>query len=423
VPQTELHVFWDTDHVGALAARSNGRVRFTYSREWLAGPALPVSISLPCQVEAHDADASTNFFENFIPEGSIKTELAKSRHIASSDIFSFLREFGKDMAGALSIQEHALQDATLVYEDITERLEDILSKRDTSIPLNLFLLLDANLSLAGGQDKLPVLYQNGRFFLSRGCAPTSHIIKPMHTFLRDLPHNEHFCMTLAKHIGLRVQDADIVTVGGEPVYIIQRFDRTDLNGRLVRLHQEDFCQALSVPAIRKYQAQGGPGWPEMVTVITENPFIRYSRDIAALADVALFNLIIGNTDAHGKNFSLLHHREGGTGHFSLAPFYDICSVHPYREVIKHSRMAMRIGNKLRFDELDVVHWRDFAGVFRLSGEELAKRMDAIAGAVESNVQSVLETHKALYANSNIPRIIADAALRHAAEIKAMAGRL
>ena len=420
MPISELHVFWNMDHVGVLTARQNGRVRFAYSPEWLTQPALPVSISLPCQPEIFDADVSTHFFENYIPEGKIKTELASARHIASHDIFSFLLEFGRDMAGALSIQKGIDLDAPSEYEDITDRLEELLSKRDTQSPLNLFLLLDANLSLAGGQDKLPVLYQDGRFFLSRGCNPTSHIIKPMHTIFRDLPYNEHFCMSLAKAVGLNVQKTEIIDLGGTPVYMIERFDRSVQNGRLIRLHQEDFCQALSIPAIQKYQIRGGPGWPELMKVLEENPFINRSHEINALVNIAIYNCIIGNTDAHGKNFSIFHRREG---HVSLTPFYDLCSIYPYKDIIKHNRMAMSIGGKQRFDKLDEDNWRKFAEIVCLSEEEMSEKMTSVANAIENGTHSVLETHKELYGKTDIPKIISEQAMRYAEEMKTMAERI
>lgn len=409
MPQAELNVFWGDDQVGSLYSRPNGRVRFAYSPEWLAGPALPISISLPCRPEAHDAAVSSNFFDNYIPEGDIKTELARSRHFSFHDIYMFLREFGKDMAGALTIQEHQPACTHSNYEDITATLEDILAKRDVLSPVNLFVLLDANLSLAGAQDKLPVLYRDGRFFLSRGNAPTSHIIKPAHALFRDMPHNEHFCMTLAGKIGLDVQTVDIVRLGGTPVYMIKRFDRYEKNDQIFRLHQEDFCQALSVPAIRKYEEQGGPGWADMAQVILENPFNDRGSAMNSLVDAAVYNFIIGNTDAHGKNFSILHDRQNG--HLSLAPLYDICSVYPYGDIIKkQDRMAMSICRKRRMDKLDEDDWHDFAGIFYLSEDELAERITYLADAVENNIHSVLEAHKNLYAGTDVPALVADHAL-------------
>jgi serine/threonine-protein kinase HipA len=422
LPPTELHVFWAEDHIGLLSARPNGRVRFTYSPEWLAGPAIPVSISLPCQAETHDAEVSTIFFENYMPEGEIKTELAKARKIASHDIFMFLREFGRDMAGALSLQEEPVMNPASDYEDITARLEDILSKRDRRLPLNLFLKLDANLSLAGGQDKLPVLYRDGRFFLSRGNAPTSHIIKPMHTLFKDLPHNEHYCMSLARNVGLNVLETDIVTLGGEPVYMIKRFDRLERAGRLARLHQEDFCQALSIPAARKYQVKGGPGWPELMKVISENPFKNRDKDLEALIDAAIYNFIIGNTDAHGKNFSILY-GQAKSGSLSLAPFYDLCSTYPYGDIVTSKRLAMSIGKKQRFDRVEAENWRQFAEVVDLAREELAEKMTKVAEAVEAGSQVVLEAHKELYARTGVPGTIAEQAGRQAAEVRTMAERL
>ncbi len=420
-PQAELHVFWDTEHVGTLEARPNGRVRFTYDKDWLKTRNFPISISMPCREEKYDAQVSTIFFENCVPEGGIKAELAQARHIDTADTFNFLREYGRDMAGALSILDKGEPDTDEEYEDITEALENELSRRDPEVPINLFLLFDANLSLAGGQDKLPVLYRDGRFLLSRKSSPTSHIIKPMHSLFRDMPYNEHFCMSLAGKIGLPVQGAAVVNIGGTAVYMTERYDRYSKDGHIFRLHQEDFCQALTVPAEHKYQMKGGPGWQALVNVLVDNPFEERMRSLNTLVDAAIFNFIIGNTDAHAKNFSILYDRENRS--MSLAPLYDICSVYPYREHIRHNRIAMSIGKKFNTDKLTVEDWREFAAIFSLSTADLAERIDRMANFAMERIPETLEEHAQLYKNTKIPGVIAKKAMEIATMMKNLAGEL
>jgi serine/threonine-protein kinase HipA len=420
-PQAELHVFWDTEHVGTLEARPNGRIRFTYDKQWLEIRDFPISISMPCRKETYDAQTSTVFFENCVPEGGIKAELAQARHIDTADTFSFLREYGRDMAGAISILDKGEPDTDEDYEDITEALESELSRRDPEVPINLFLLFDANLSLAGGQDKLPVLYKNGRFLLSRKSSPTSHIIKPMHSLFRDMPYNEHFCMSLAGKTGLPAQGAAVVTLGGTAVYMIERYDRYIKDGRIFRLHQEDFCQALTVPAEHKYQINGGPGWQELVNVMVDNPFEERMRSLNALVDAAIFNFIVGNTDAHAKNFSILYDRENRS--MSLAPLYDICSVYPYRDHIRHNRIAMSIGKKFNTDKLTVEDWREFAAIFSLAVGDLAEKIDKMAHSVTESIPETLEEHAELYKSTNIPGVIAKKAMEIALVMKNLAEKL
>ena len=422
---SELNVFWDLDLVGTLTKVDDGSwVQFTYSKEWLEGPAFPISVSLPCQEETFSIQKSINFFGNFLPEGKVKEELCRFGRISASDNFRFLEVFGRDMAGALSIQSDKVHVFLPDIEDITDQLEQILYNRKEHEPLNLFLMLKARLSLAGAQDKLPVIYQDGHFFLARGNAPSSHIIKPASAVFEDLPFNEHFCMSLAKNVGLNVQDTNVVFLADVPIYMIKRYDRMEKNGQLFRLHQEDFCQALSIPAGRKYQDEGGPGWSDLCRIITEYKFYNSRDDRDALSNVALFNFIIGNLDAHGKNYSIFHHRvDSRESYLSLTPLYDLCSLYPYPFHYNKCNMSMSIGEKFRPDKVRENNWRDFAKVFGLSDEELSNKMKTMAEAVEEQIPLVLDANKELYSKTKIPNIIAENAFQGITVIKFMADRL
>lgn len=205
---------------------------------------------------------------------------------------------------------------------------------------------DIRISLAGVQDKLAVVVNpSGRIGLPRGTTPSTHILKPASTERRGrrgdrlaypaLVANEAMCLTLARHAGIEVPELQVLNVDDEPALLIARYDRRGLDGRLVRLHQEDFCQALGIPSRQKYEADGGPGLGQALDLIR-----RYSsqvvEDTDAFVDRVAFNYLIGNCDAHAKNFSLLYARDGTR----LSPAYDLLSTEVYDHLSR--KMAMSI---------------------------------------------------------------------------------
>ncbi|MCY4314611.1 MAG: HipA domain-containing protein [Roseovarius sp.] len=162
------------------------------------------------------------------------------------------------------------------------------------------------LSLAGAQDKLSVGFENGRVHLVKGGAPTTHILKPIIENVRDSAHNELFCMKLANRVGIDVPEASAHFIGETPFYLVRRYDREPGEGGIVkRIHQEDFCQAPEIPPELKYEREGGPGISACQDVVAGNA-ARPASDQIKLLDIVIFNFLIGNSDAHGKNFSLLY---------------------------------------------------------------------------------------------------------------------
>jgi serine/threonine-protein kinase HipA len=195
------------------------------------------------------------------------------------------------------------------------------------------------LSLAGAQNKLPLFYDGEVFFIPWGGAPSSHILKTPIPHLENTVVNEAFCMNLARRVGLAVPAAEVVSVDGAAHYLVARYDRRkNPAGDLTRLHQEDFCQALGVPSDRKYEKEGGPGFRDCFDLVREwssEPL----PDSAALLRWALFNFLIGNADAHGKNIAFLY----ADGRVRLAPFYDLISTAVYERV--NNKFAMRMGGE------------------------------------------------------------------------------
>ncbi|MDR2612816.1 MAG: HipA domain-containing protein, partial [Deltaproteobacteria bacterium] len=324
-----LSVFWGKDIVGTLRRLPvPGRLSFLYDRGWLQSGGPGISLSLPLSEAEQDPETSSNFFSNLLPEGMAYVVFTLMKHIPQGDTFTFLARYGRECAGALCIlpQGKTPDDSPVDYRDITSDLESLLAL-SAKTRVNLMAATNAKVSLAGAQDKLPVLYDSGRFLVPAESSPaaTTHIIKAPTGALPDVQYNESACLALAKAIGLPVPNARIINIGGVDVLLVERYDRTAVGGSVYRIHQEDFCQAAGVSSQLKYQENGGPGFARCADVargLTDT-----AEAIDDLARIAIFNLIIGNCGAHAKNLSLLYdhlpeldHRGPG---MRMAPFYDL----------------------------------------------------------------------------------------------------
>jgi serine/threonine-protein kinase HipA len=229
------------------------------------------------------------------------------------------------------------------------------------------------LSLAGAQDKLPVVVRGDRMALPLGNTASTHILKPEPDRLPGLAANELFCMTLARTIGLRVPAVRSRPVGDKACILIERYDRlVGADGVVTRLHQEDFCQALGFPPERKYQAEGGPLLRDCIGLLREwstTPVL----DIRDFVDGLIFNMLIGNADAHGKNFSMLYRGDERR----LAPFYDLVCTLAWPELSKAP--AMKIGGAESINEITPAHWRKMAQETRLGWPMIRDRLAELCG--------------------------------------------
>ncbi len=240
------------------------------------------------------------------------------------------------------------------------------------------------LSLAGAQSKLPVVLADGRVALPAPGQPTTHILKPPIGRFPHTTENEALVMTLAAAVGLPVAPVQARTVAERPYLLVTRYDRRfDASGPAHRLHQEDFCQALGIPPERKYAAEGGP------TFKTGFDLLRWATTVPAVAvlaflDAAIFNVIVGNADAHGKNFSLLHQTAGVT----LAPFYDLLSTVAYPDLSPN--FAMKIAKRATLEEIGAATWPAFAEDIGLAAPFVRRRVRELADAVVAQVPSVAD---------------------------------
>ncbi len=380
-PEHQLTVLFHDTLAGHLRL-IDGKLSFSYAAEYLANPlSNKLSFALPLQADAFSEQASKAFFGGLLPEGKLPTLLSKQFGVSKQNDFALLKEIGGECAGAVSlvlddaigITQQSIRSKWLSQSEL-EELVEFLPQRPMMAGQD-----GLRLSLAGAQDKLPICV---RFDETDSTAttiglpsfqtPSTHILKPSILGLIGTVTNECFCMNLAYSLHLQAAHTLILKVRNKTVLLVERYDRHKIiENTSVRLHQEDFCQAISISSEHKYQNEGGPSLRDCFTLVrqaTNNS----ATSILSLLDYVIFNTLVGNHDAHGKNFSLLYQN----GKARLAPLYDCLSTAIYPLLEK--KMAMSIGGKYKFSELHAKHWGQFAVDAGLSVALATQRLKVFA---------------------------------------------
>ena len=351
----QLKVILLEHEVGVLEQKQDGRISFAYSVEWLKSEhARPLSVSLPLREDAFDERRCAPFFGGLLPEEHNREIVAANLGITAKNDFAMLREIGGECAGAVSLIpiEKSPTSACTDYEIITEA--DLIALLD-QLPQRPLLAgkAEIRLSLAGAQSKVALRVTDSGYALPLNESPSTHIIKPQLERFLGLVDNEAYCLKLAAAAGLNTCDARPKQFGSHQCLLVTRYDRTFGKDTIGRHHQEDFCQALGISSRTKYQNEGGPGLADcfnLVRAVSANP----AKDLIQLFNAVLFNYLIGNNDAHGKNFSLLYESTTNGHATRLAPFYDLASTAIYPEL--SAKMAMKIGKAYQPDALRLSDW-------------------------------------------------------------------
>jgi len=346
-----LQVYFENSLVGILSQNEDLVSEFSYEDSWQKSPAaFPLSLVMPLAQKTYGNKITLSFFENLLPEGEVRESLERSHHV--HEPFEFLKKFGQDCAGAITItarknyrfssDPRQLQeiDMAKVYEAIRdhESVAEVIAERSPGY-----------LSLAGAQDKFPAIFKNGKFYVPTQGAPTTHIVKSpiWRSGVKESIANEFYCMELARAVGLPVPVCEIFE-GDAPLFVIERYDRfvDGKTGLVRRLHQQDFCQAQGFTSENKYEAKGGPTLKDNYELILGNVKIqRRAESLNSYIDWICFNLLIGNNDSHSKNISLLLHE----GKIQLAPFYDLLCTALYGKLKK--TFSFKIGGRENFQEI------------------------------------------------------------------------
>jgi serine/threonine-protein kinase HipA len=350
-----LNVFLKNDLVGELEQDKDGALHFRYAESWLdSKPIFPLSASLPLQKERFARKLCRPFFAGLLPEQTSRELVAKAFGVSDKNDFAILEKIGAECAGAVSLlapdEKPPVEEPS--YRGITL---DELAEKFTELPSRPLLAGTEGIrfSLAGAQGKLVVAIRNGKFSLPLGGAPSTHILKPPSAHYEGLVENEFFCMRLAARLGLDVASVEMGKAADLPFLQVKRFDREELaDGHLDRIHQEDFCQALGIPPEMKYQQEGGPSLKRCFALVRSISSVP-GPDVLKLFDAVVFNFLIGNSDAHGKNFSFLYTASGAR----LAPLYDLVSTRSYAHLSED--MAMKVGGTKSPAKIGTKDWRTF----------------------------------------------------------------
>ena len=384
-----LAVWWEGAVVGSLTADRHGAMRFAYDGGWVANPsAAALSVSLPKRPEPFPPRACRPFFEGLLPEGAQRDAVAAALGVSPANEFELLDRLGGEVAGALTLwpageTPPALEAAgppTVLSDD---ELAGLLARLDAR-PF-LAGTRGLRLSLAGAQSKLPVVLVDGRIALPAPGQPTTHILKPPIARFEATTENEAFAMRLAAGLGLAAAPVEpFRVVGGPPCLLVGRYDRRPgPDGVVRRLHQEDFCQALGIVAGRKYAAEGGPGFRQCFDLV-RRACSRPAVELVKLLDAVILQVLLGNADAHGKNYSLLYREDG----IVLAPLYDLLSTVAYPEL--SPGFAMKVARRATLEELRRGDWDRFARGVGLGAPIVRRRVGELADLARERAERVAD---------------------------------
>jgi serine/threonine-protein kinase HipA len=389
-----LDVYLHEHLSGHLIQDDHGDLLFTYAEGWLSNPnAIALSNSLPLRKEPFDRHECRGFFGGILPEENKREIIARNLGISPRNDFAMLEQIGGECAGAVTFipSGATLPERDYRYRPLTTKaLAEILK----TLPRRPLMAGEKGirLSLAGAKDKIAVHVSDGKISIPLGGTPSTHILKPAIERFEGTVLNEALCMRLAHAIGLHAAKVDTGSAEGIDYLLVERYDRrmaqvADGAPLTERLHQEDFCQALGIVSENKYENEGGPTLKkcfDLLREVSSAPVI----DLQRLLDAVIFNFLVGNNDAHGKNFSLIYYQ--GTALAGpdkrFAPLYDVLSTNYYPDLAK--KMAMKIGGEYIADKVRLKHFERLAGEAGLAKPIVKRRVPELAETILSKLPEV-----------------------------------
>lgn len=412
--------------LGHVRHAGNGRMSFFYDAAWRdSTAAYPLSLSMPLTAAEHPHRAIDPFLRGLLPDNpGVLEEWGKRFQVSPRNVFKILWHVGEDCAGAVQFVPREREGELL--GPAPEGHIDWLSEAD--LEERIIHLLDnhgstrssgdrGQFSLAGAQPKT-ALYrdpQGGPWGLPSGSTPTTHILKPTAGRFAGHAENEHFCLMLAHRLGLRVPDSTVIHPAGRPVIVVTRYDRVFRQGRCLRVHQEDLCQALGIAPGQKYENEGGPTAKSIASLLrgaSSDP----AADLRQLAAALAFNWLIAGTDAHAKNYSVLI---AARRQVRLAPFYDLASALPYPQDIDpyRAKLAMKIGSEYLIRKITRRHWEACAAGLGIPAKEMLEIVESIAERLPG---LAVETAQALHGEGvehPVIGVLVDALEKHVGECR------
>ena len=386
-----IEINGEQNRVGCITGSSPQDARFVYFPEYLDAGNRPISVSLPLREEPFSADATRNFFEGLLPEGFAKRSVSEWLHANEDDYLTILQALGRECLGAIRVSSPGETGGG--YEVLS--VEEVKALAREGILRSTDLIVQAHLSLTGASGKVGLYYDeaNDQWFLPKGTAPSTHIVKQSHVRLGGIVTNEQLSMTTAKALGLEVPESFIVNTGEgkdeDILFATRRYDRvfpehpevTDDLPRPLRLHQEDFAQALGIRAQEKYE-QPGQGYLRRIFELLRGYSSDPITDQLKLWDTLVFDYLIGNTDNHIKNLSIVYSPDMKS--IRLAPVYDIISTCVYKE--SGRQMAIGIGGMFDIDRITRKEFENAAEEAGLGKRMAMDRFNRMADKFESTLK-------------------------------------
>ncbi len=398
------------DRIAGMVSRSaRGVLRFLYADGYEAD-ATPLSLSMPTQLRSHPDRAVVPWMQGLLPDNdAVLARWGRQFQVSPSSPFALLSTpVGEDCAGAVRfvhpdrVDEALGREGKVVWltdDDVAQRLMEL--QQDATAWLGSTFA--GPFSLGGAQAKTALLRENGRWGVPSGSIPTTHILKPAVAGLDGHDLNEHLCLDAAHRAGLLVARSEIFRFADQTALIVERYDRLHDGTRTVRVHQEDLCQALGVSPFKKYQNEGGPGVADVAGLLRRSMAASHADvDVWRFADALIWNWVIGGTDAHAKNYSVL--LDGSD--VRLAPLYDVASVLPYDVHERKLRLAMKIGGDYHlFPRRNT--WPTAARDLGLAADALVERCRQLASAAPEAFAEAAATPGVVSVGSPLPGKLVD----------------
>ncbi len=402
-----LDVYVGSSKVGRYSREASGATSFRYDPDWLSSEkAFPISLSMPLSDRVWSGEGAASYFDGLLPDDrTVREKIAAREHADSAGIFDLLAVIGRDCVGALRFVPEGLDPGDPIKMEYRPVTDDEIAARIASLgttPLGVHADDDDfRISIAGVQEKTAFLRIDDQWQLPLGPTPTSHIFKPAMkegpagADFSDTPWNEWLCLVLCRALGLETANAKVLIFDGKPVIVIERFDRVWKDGVLYRLPQEDICQALGVPPVRKYQSDGGPGIVDVLGFL--NGAIAPYEDRLTFMKAQIIFWLLAAIDGHAKNFSIFL----SPGGYRLTPLYDVMSAAPWPEFPDQKiKLAMAFGNK-NYYRLRQIRLRNFYQTGQKAGLR-EQGLDSIFSGLAARMDDAMAETAALAADSGMP---------------------
>ncbi len=402
-----LDVYVGSSKVGQYVRAPSGATSFRYDPDWLSSDrAFPISLSMPLSDRIWSGEAAASYFDGLLPDDrTVREKIAAHEQAASAGIFDLLAVIGRDCVGALRFVPEGLDPGDPTSMEYRPATNNEIAARLASLAINPLGIHtdedDFRISIAGVQEKTAFLRVDEQWQLPLGPTPTSHIFKPAMkegpdgADFSDTPWNEWLCLLLCRTLGLETVNAEVLLFDGKPVIVVERFDRTWQESVLYRLPQEDLCQALGVPPLRKYQSDGGPGITDVLALL--DGAIAPYEDRPAFMKAQIVFWLLAAIDGHAKNFSIFL----SPGGYRLTPLYDVMSAAPYPEFPDQKiKLAMALGNKSHY-RLNQIQLRHFYQTGQKAGLR-EQDMDSIFADLATGIEEAIAEAAALATDAGMP---------------------